>query len=66
MSDSTPPRASRAQEMYRGAPPALREMVKRIVGYERQVQHMKNRVLPGAEGKGIHQALLEQIRSTVK
>lgn len=57
---------SRSQEIFQAATPELREMVKKIVGFERQVQHMKNRVLPGADGLGIHQALLVQIRTTVK
>lgn len=57
---------SRSQEIFQNATPELRDMVKKIVGFERQVQHMKNRVLPGAEGLGIHQAVLVQIRASVK
>lgn len=60
------PTPSRSQALFSAASPDLRALTKKIVGYERQVQHMKNRVLPGQEGLGIHQAILIAIRDSVK
>lgn len=65
MADPTPPQeTSRSQDTFQSAPAELRDMVRKIVGFERQVQHMKNRVM--SDGTGIHQRILVQIKESVK
>ena len=65
MADPTDPKKlTRSQQAFKAARPDVQRLVKDALVVERQVQNMKNRQLRGS-GQGIHEALLEKVKSLV-
>jgi hypothetical protein len=57
-----PKKITRSQSAFKSAKPEVQKLIKESLTLERQVQHMKNRQLRSS-GQGIHEALLERVKS---
>jgi hypothetical protein len=65
MAESSEPRKlTRSQAAFKETRPEVQKLIKESLSLERQVQHMKGRVLR-TSGLGIHEALLEKIKTLV-
>ncbi len=64
MSEPTPKPAAeltRSQTKFVEAPEHIQRLIRQVLGEERQVMHLSNRV-----GTGIHQKILDQVKSVIR
>jgi len=61
MSNPTEKKPTRSRVLFKKASPEAQELIKNALSYERQVRHMKNRVVK-ATGLGIHETLLQEVK----
>jgi hypothetical protein len=52
---------TRSQKKFLEAPEQIQRLIRQVLGEERQVMHLSNRV-----GSGIHQKILDQVKSVVR
>lgn len=57
-------KVTRSQTAFKSARPEVQRLIRDALVLERQVQNMKTRQLRGG-GKGIHEALLEKVKTTI-